>query len=323
MALFVPGEDGPAHEVRTWLRMVGGAESNVACTLARLGVRSAWVSAVGADPFGRAVVAAVAEAGVDVSGVRVDPVRPTGVYIKESDASGSRVRYYRNGSAASAMGPERVADLAVDGVRVVHLSGITAALSPSCRALVDAVLALPRTSHLVSFDVNWRPALWVGGDGGVLRALADRADIVLVGADEAKALWGTEEPEAIRALLPGPATLVVKQAERGATLVERDPATGLDRAAVFGPALRVDIVEPVGAGDAFAAGFLAATLTDASPLRRLRAGHLQAAGALRTHDDVPMPLPLDLVAHLLDADAATWATTHLTAAFDSPGVPRA
>ena len=313
MALLVPGEPGPADQVRTWVRTVGGAESNVACNLVQLGLRARWVSAVGSDPFGTAVLAAVAEAGVDVSGVTVDPVRPTGLYVKESDAGGSPVRYYRTGSAASALGPDLVDRLDLRGVRVVHTSGITAALSDSCLALMLALVAAPRPGHLLSFDLNWRPALWTGRDVGVLRELADHADLVLLGDDEADAVWGTGDPAAIRALLPGPATVVVKHGARGATLIERDPATGADRAPVFEPALRVDVVEPVGAGDAFAAGFLAATLAGETPPRRLRAGHLQAATTLRTHHDVGTPLPADLVADLLDADASTWARTHLSA----------
>src|SRR2546430_15288436 len=92
MVLFVPGEEGPADRVRTWIRTVGGAESNVACNLVSLGVPAAWVSAVGQDALGLAVVAAVAAAGVDVSGVRVDPIRPTGLYIKEAAPHGSPVR---------------------------------------------------------------------------------------------------------------------------------------------------------------------------------------------------------------------------------------
>src|SRR5688572_17413028 len=105
MAMFVPAEPGPPDQVVTWTRTVGGAESNVACHVAALGLRSAWVSAVGDDAFGKAVVSAVASFGVDVSGVAVDPDRPTGLYVKERDASGSPVRYYRRGSAASGMGP--------------------------------------------------------------------------------------------------------------------------------------------------------------------------------------------------------------------------
>jgi 2-dehydro-3-deoxygluconokinase len=304
MALFVPGEPGPVEQVRTWIRTVGGAESNVACNLAMLGLRASWVSAVGEDAFGKAVVAAVAAKGVDVSGVEVDPARPTGLYIKESSASGSPVRYYRSGSAASGMGPDLVRRLDFSGVRVVHVSGINAALSDSCLALMQALVEAPRVPRL-SFDLNWRPKLWANRDPSVLRDLANAADIVLAGDDEAELVWGTGVPGEIRKILPDPRTLVIKHGERGATLIEDDVE-------VFEPALKVDVVEPVGAGDAFAAGFLAATLAGETPGRRLRTGHLQAATTLTTHDDVGTPLPSGLVTSLLDADARTWAATHLT-----------
>jgi 2-dehydro-3-deoxygluconokinase len=203
------------------------------------------------------------------------------------------------------MDPSLVGKLQLDGVRVVHVSGINAALSDSCLALMQELFAAPRKTHKLSFDLNWRPKLWSDRDPSVLRTLANAADIVFAGDDEAELVWGTSKPSEIRSILPGPATLVVKHGERGATLIE-------DGTEVFEPALRVDVVEPVGAGDAFAAGFLAATLAGESPLRRLRNGHLQAAVALRTHDDVGTPLPASLVAGLLDADARTWADTHLT-----------
>jgi 2-dehydro-3-deoxygluconokinase len=306
MALFVPAEPGPVAEVRTWLRTVGGAESNVACNLAMLGLRSAWVSAVGADAFGEAVVAAVAAKGVDVSGVHVDPLRPTGLYVKESSASGSPVRYYRRGSAASGMGPSVVENLRLDGVRVVHATGINAALSDSCLALMHRLAEAPRTTHRLSFDLNWRPKLWLDRDPAVLRDLANAADVVFAGDDEADLVWGTSDPAKIREILPDPATLVVKHGERGATLIEDDQI-------LFVPAFTVDVVEPVGAGDAFAAGFLYATLADLTPLQRLRSGHMQAAVALLTHDDVGTPLPAEVVTGLLTADPDTWAATHLTA----------
>ncbi|WP_245574223.1 sugar kinase [Amycolatopsis nigrescens] len=309
MALFVPAEALPAHQVRTWKRTVGGAESNVACHLAGLGVRSSWVSAVGKDPFGQALLAEISAAGVDVGAVTIDPARPTGLYIKESGAQGSPVRYYRSGSAASGMGPELLARLDLSTPDVIHLSGITAALSESCLELVRAVLAAPRAG-LVSFDVNWRPALWAGRDPAVLTELADLADLVLVGDDEAEVVWGTGDPVRLRAHLPGPAALVVKHGARGATLIER--VDGRDTAPVFAPALRVDVVEPVGAGDAFAAGFLAATLRGAEPGKRLRSGHLQAASTLRTQDDVGQPLPAPVVAELLAADERDWAAARLT-----------
>jgi 2-dehydro-3-deoxygluconokinase len=305
MAVFVPSEPGPAHRVRSWNRTIGGAESNVACHLVTLGTASAWVGAVGADPFGRALDE-IAASGVDVTATYVDPRRPTGVYFKEVAAAGSPVRYYRAGSAASGMGPELLAGLDLHGVRMIHLSGITPALSPSCAELVRTVLSTPREGRLISFDVNWRPALWPGGDGTLLAELAALADIVLVGDDEAEIIWGTGDPHRLRALLPDPPTLVVKHGERGATLLEHG------RHAVFEPALRVEVVEPVGAGDAFAAGFLAATLWDAPPRLRLRQGHLQAASALLTHDDVGLPLHPVMVGELLEADDTMWAAAVLT-----------
>ncbi|GAA1339232.1 sugar kinase [Saccharothrix algeriensis] len=303
MVVLVPAEPGPVRAARTWTRAVGGAESNVAIHLARLGLRSRWVGAVGDDAFGGAVLDFVRGAGVDVSGVRVDPSRPTGLYVKEADAAGSPVRYYRRGSAASALGPDALDRVALDDVRLLHVSGITAALSDSCLDLLREALFRPRR-HLVSFDLNWRPALWPGRDPSVLLELADAADVVLAGADEAEAVWGTGDPAKLRALLPRPASLVVKQGERGATLVEGDEFT-------YQQALRVDVVEPVGAGDGFAAGYLAAHLAGLAPARRLRAGHLQAAASLLTSEDVGEPLPPEVTGPLLDADPPTWAAAHL------------
>jgi 2-dehydro-3-deoxygluconokinase len=303
MALLVPGESGPPERVRTWVRSVGGAESNVACNLVRLGVPTRWVSALGDDPFGRAVLADVASFGVDTSGVTIDPARPTGLYIKESNASGSPVRYYRAGSAASALGPMLLSTMDLAGVRLVHVSGITAALSDSCLELMRALVLAPR-EYLLSFDLNWRPALWANRQRDALRGLANAADVVFAGDDEAAAVFGTGDPMALREMLPDPAMLVIKHGARGASVIERDQP-------VFQPALRVEVVEPVGAGDAFAAGFLAATLAGDDVVRRLRAGHLQAATALRTHDDVGPPLPDGVAESLLDADAATWAAAEL------------
>ncbi|WP_082403584.1 sugar kinase [Saccharothrix sp. NRRL B-16348] len=306
MAVFTPAEAGPPEEVRAWTRGIGGAESNVACALAALGVPVGWVSAVGDDPFGRAIVAFLAGAGVDVSHVLVDPTRPTGLYLKEAGKTGSAVRYYRAGSAASALGPEVVDRLDLGAVSHVHLTGITAALSPSCSALVHALLDHPGIT--TSFDVNWRPALWGPSGPEVLRSLAAKADVVLVGDDEAEALWGVSEPLAVREVLPEPGTVVVKQGAQGATVL------AVGEAPVFEPALAVDVVEPVGAGDAFAAGFLAARLAGEPPARCLRSGHLAAAGALCTLSDVAVPLPSADVARLLVADPATWAAARVSAA---------
>ncbi|MET8308505.1 sugar kinase [Micromonospora sp. NPDC005173] len=287
---------------------VGGAESNMAGYLARLGHRATWVSRVGDDPFGRAVVRHVAAAGVRVDLVTVDPAAPTGLYVKDPGPASTAVHYYRAGSAASRLDRAVLADPRLAGVRVLHLSGITPALSASCRALVEhAVTDRPLPGALISFDVNHRARLWPADRAApVLRDLADRSDLVFVGQDEADALWGTADPASVRRLLPGPETVVVKDGAVGATALPRDADP------VFVPAPRVTVVEPVGAGDAFAAGYVAGLLRGLDPVRRLRLGHLVAAQALGSSgDNAPVP-PWAWFDRLLDAPVEAWSPLDLT-----------
>ncbi len=316
MAAMAPAPLGPLDAARRLTLDVAGAESNVACYLADHGVSARWVSALGDDPLGRMVRERVAAFGVDVSGVRFDPVRPTGLLFKDPGRDGTHVHYYRRDSAAAGLGPGLLAQDAVRTAGLLHLTGITAALSPSCHDLVRAALSGTR-ARPVSFDVNHRAALWTGAPepaADVLLSLARRADIVFVGLDEAQNLWGTAaaEPDDVRALLPQPAALIVKDGGRAATAY-----TESGRHTV--PAPRVDVVEPVGAGDAFAAGYLAATVRGDHPARALRLGHLTAASALRaTSDHGPLPSP-EAVEALLAADDVAWTA----AAFATPAVPSA
>ncbi|MFG3248676.1 sugar kinase [Streptomyces sp. NPDC048187] len=296
----------PPHALDTAdsLRLsVAGAESNVAMYLADLGLPVSWLSAVGDDALGRRVRAAVARAGVDVSGVRTDPARPTGLLLKDPGAAGTRVHYYRQGSAASALGADVLDDERIGAAALLHLTGVTPALSPSCRALVERALHTPpaRRAHTVSFDVNHRPALWPPDTApSVLRDLADRADIVFVGLDEAQELWGEHLTEAdVRRLLSGPRVLVVKDGGRGATAFT-------ERAVCTVPALATEVVEPVGAGDAFAAGFLAGLWSGTDLTRALRLGHLTAASALKVVGDHG-PLPdADTVGAMLALSEQDW-----------------
>lgn len=232
------------------------------------------------------------------------------MYVKDPGPESTAVHYYRAGSAASRMDPGALADPGLAGARVLHLSGITPVLSASCRALVEhAVADRPLAGALVSFDVNHRARLWPAEQAApVLRDLADRCDLVFVGQDEAETLWGTADPMAVRQLLPGPETVVVKDGAVGATALSRDAEP------VFVPAPRVTVVEPVGAGDAFAAGYLAGLLRDLDPVRRLRLGHLVAAQALTSSgDNAPVP-PWAWFERLLAAPADAWSPLDLTGA---------
>jgi 2-dehydro-3-deoxygluconokinase len=277
MAMVTPEAAEPLETASAFRLDIGGAESNVASHLARAGIAAAWASAVGDDALGRRLVATLRRRGVDTSLVRIDPDAPTGVYFKDP---GAGVSYYRRGSAASRLGPAFAAELPLDSVPLVHISGITAALSDSCRALLEAVLDARRSAGLpVSFDVNYRPTLWAPGVAAAeLLDLAKRCDLVFVGRDEAETLWGTATAADVRALLgPGP-RLVVKDGEVGAHCFH----PGGDD---FAPTKPVEVIEAVGAGDAFAAGFLAAELAGESPGVALERGHEFAAVVLATTAD--------------------------------------
>ncbi|MEU8629640.1 sugar kinase [Streptomyces sp. NPDC048669] len=316
MVTFLPSQPGRLADVPSFGRGIGGAESNVACALARAGHRAAWVSRVGADGFGDHLVDAISAYGVDTSAVRRDPARPTGIYFRTATdraADVHEVAYYRAGSAASAMSPANVPREALLAGRVLHLSGITAALSADCLALLRELTAPRPGRPLVSFDVNHRPGLWRGGDAtpDVLLELARGADLVFVGEDEAEEAWGiTAGAEAIREALPEPAVLVVKRGADGATVFAR-PGAGCTDVVTDVPALRVDVVAPVGAGDAFAAGFLSATLRGLPVRDRARHGHLMAAAVLTVAGDLTDPPARDRADHLAALDDAAWGRLRL------------
>ncbi|MFV0133942.1 sugar kinase [Streptomyces sp. HMX87] len=306
MVTFLPSRPGRLADVPSFDRSIGGAESNVACVLAAAGHSARWVGRVGADGFGDHLVEAIGGYGVDVSAVRRDPARPTGVYFRTAGdraTDAHEVAYYRAGSAASAMSARNLDLAAVRAGHVLHLSGITAALSAECRELMRELTARCPGRPLVSFDVNHRLGLWRDAKDGpaVLRELARGADLVFVGEDEA---WGLGGPEAVRAALPEPGVLVVKQGSTGATAFHGRQVTSV-------PSPRVDVVAAVGAGDAFAAGFLSATLRGLPVRDRLRHGHLWAAAALTVPGDLAAPPARHHADRLAALDDAAWGTLRL------------
>src|SRR5258708_24270218 len=160
MALFDPRDDGP-YEYGTRLELrIAGAESNFAIAVSRLGIGVSWISCVGCDPFGDVILTALKSVGVDISRVRRDPEAPTRVFFKSRSEGRSFNAYYRRGSAASGLSVKDVPDDALDGVRVVHQSGITTALSESSRELVrELAFRARRRGLLTTFDLNYRPRL--------------------------------------------------------------------------------------------------------------------------------------------------------------------
>ncbi|WUL62441.1 sugar kinase [Streptomyces sp. NBC_00344] len=313
MVTFLPSQPGRLADVPSFDRGIGGAESNVACALAAAGHRTRWVSRVGADGFGDHLVETVASYGVDTSAVQRDPHRPTGVYFRtadDRDTDHHEVVYYRAGSAASAMSPATMRREDLWSGRVLHLSGITAALSPGCLDLTRHLTERSDGRPYVSFDVNHRPGLWRDAAGaGVLLELARGADLVFVGEDEAEAAWGVRGAGAIREALPEPSVLVVKRGAAGVTVFSADGlAPDATDTVTTVPALLVDVVAPVGAGDAFAAGYLSAAIRGLPVRERARHGHLMAAAALTVHGDLAAPPSRTRADRLAALDDSAWET---------------
>ncbi|QIK06842.1 sugar kinase [Streptomyces sp. ID38640] len=334
MVTFLPRLPGRLADVPSFDRAIGGAESNVACTLARTGHTTRWISRVGTDGFGDHLLTAIANCGVDVAHVRRDPLRPTGVYFRTAGDRATdthEVAYYRAGSAASAMTADDLDPAALRAGRILHLSGITAALSADCLGLLRELTARRPGRPLLSFDVNYRPGLWRDpAQARVLLDLARGADLVFVGDDEARDAWGLHGPRAISRALPEPQLLVVKQGKAGATVFRRTGGPDFrrtggpdfrctgepgghhdDDTATSVPALNVDPVAATGAGDAFAAGFLSATLRGLPDRDRLRHGHLWAAAALTVPGDLATPPSRPHADRLAALDDTAWGRLHL------------
>jgi 2-dehydro-3-deoxygluconokinase len=288
MAMVTPDPPCPLDVARSLALSHGGSESNVAVWLARLGSPAAWCSRLGDDVLGHRVMAEIAAAGVGTDLVALARGARTGVYFKDPRPGATNVIYYRNGSAAAGMDERDVDRALARPPRILHLTGITPALSDSCADAVD--YAITRASELgviVSFDINYRPSLWPGATTAAtaLRRLARRCHIVFVGSDEAEVLWRVPDVRDLHSILDGARVLVVKDGSRSASSVEETRVTSV-------PALPAQVVEPVGAGDAFAAGWLHGWLRDLSPEARLRLGHLVASAALTSatdHGEFPVP----------------------------------
>ncbi|MCL2001416.1 MAG: sugar kinase [Planctomycetes bacterium] len=259
MLALVPGASGPLRYVNSFHPRIAGAESNLAIGLAKLGHSASWISRLGDDEFGHYVNNMIRAEGVDVSGVTFDPDHRTGLMFKEMSAGETKVYYYRENSAASCMTPADVRAETLVGAKILHLTGITPILSDSCAETVRHAMSLADTHSIrISIDPNIRRRLWKGRDyAPLLKELTLKSHIVLLGLDEAEAMFKTEAPEEIfDILLTGGGRAeaeAIKNGADGAWVADRNTRKRI-------PPMQCVCVEPIGAGDAFNAGFLAGLL---------------------------------------------------------------
>src|SRR5579875_2480307 len=254
MALLTAPEVGRLRDMHQLRLGAAGAESNVAIGVRRLGHPSAWIGRVGDDELGRMIVELLRREDVGVGAVRYDPGAATALMFKERRmADVVRVTYYRKGLAGS---------------RILHVTGITPALSPTARAATHHAIDLARAAGVtVSFDLNYRAALWSRAEAAAeYRELCRRSDLVFAGEDELGIIDDERDSlEVAKEIGADGPEVVVKQGSDGACAVTAD-------AVVSAPAVPVSAIDPVGAGDAFVAGYLAARLDGGGVEARLAQG---------------------------------------------------
>jgi 2-dehydro-3-deoxygluconokinase len=258
MAAFVPAGTGPLRYITDYHMRIAGAESNTAIGLAKLGHEVSWISRLGRDEFGAFICNSIRSEGVDCRHVIYDEAHRTGIMFKQISTGETSVTYYRQDSAASHMRPEDLDDSMFEGVKYLHISGITPVLSEDCYETMQRAIELAQMHQVkISFDPNIRRKLWKDHDyTGRIREIALQSQVLLMGLDEAEVLFGSKEPEVLAESIfkeAGVEVAALKNGAEGAWILNR---SGCRQIAPY----PCKCIDPVGAGDGFNAGFLAGLL---------------------------------------------------------------
>jgi 2-dehydro-3-deoxygluconokinase len=285
---------------RLYVQGYGGDTSNLAVAAARQGARAGYVTALGDDVYGRVFLDLWRQEGVDASRVTIDPAAPTGIYFVTHADGRHHFTYFRAGSAASRFAPADLPTDYVAGARVVHVSGVSLAISASaCDACYAAAHAAKEAGRLVSLDTNFRPKLWSKDRArAVILDMMGLADICLPSYDDVAELTGLADPDALvdRMLALGAKTVALKLGAAGAIV-----ATPAERHRI--PPYRVDAVDATGAGDTFGGAFLA-RLLGGDDIRA--AGRYAAVAAALSTTGFGAVAPIPRAARVKEA-LQTWA----------------
>ena len=278
-----------ADDPHTYLQGFGGDTSNMAIAAARLGARAGYVTRVGDDAFGRMFIALWASEGVATQGVAVDADAPTGVYFVTHGPGGHEFSYLRAGSAASRMSPASLPRDVIRAAKLVHVSGISQAISASaCDAALAAMDEARAAGASVMYDTNLRLKLWpLPRARAVILASLARCDFCVPSGDDARLLFGTDDADAIldACHAAGAPTVVLKRGAQGCVV-----SHGGRRAAIDGHA--VNSVDATGAGDCFDGAFAARVVAGDDPFAAARYANAAAALATTGYGAIA-PLPRD------------------------------
>ncbi|GGG03916.1 sugar kinase [Paenibacillus abyssi] len=286
MVMFVADEPGELHQIEHFSRKMAGAEANVAVGLSRLGFKVGWMSKLGRDPLGKYISSVLNSEQVNMQAVLIQDDRSTGFQLKAKAVSGGdpQVQYFRRFSAASTMSIDDFDASYYLGARHIHLTGIAPALSDSCYHMAESIMKQAGAAGIpITFDPNLRPTLWPGEEAmkkGINR-LAAQADWVLPGLSEGTFLTGFTAPSDIAAfyLDQGAKGVCIKLGPEGAYCRTREEACTV-------PGFKIaQVLDTVGAGDAFAAGFISGLLSGLSLMEAVRRGNAMGALAVTSTGD--------------------------------------
>ena len=292
---------GPLRYVNYFEKHAAGTESNVAVGAVRMGHSAGWISRLGDDEFGRYIHNFLKGEGVDVSKVVFDPGAATGLYFVQRDypvPSKSVVYYYRKGSAASRLSPKDLDLEYIASAKVFHTTGVTLALSQTCREAVDrAIEAAAKGGAEVSLDTNIRLKLWSPAEARrTLMEYIGSSNILFTDIEDSEIILGDKDPKtaAEKFLSMGPQVVVVKMGDKGAYVAN----SGGDKAMV--EAHKVPVVDVIGAGDAFDAAFLSCRLKGYDLDKSLEVANAAGALCVTVRGDVEAMPSLDDVQRFLE-----------------------
>ena len=299
--VLVATSGGPLRYSSTFERRPGGAESTVAAGVARLNHGAGWISRLGDDEFGSYILSVMRGEGVDVSAVRVTGRAQTGVFFRENRTFGqSSVYYYRQNSAFAGFTPEDLDEDYIAQARILHLTGITPGLSPSCRAAVDRAIDIAKANGVtVVFDPNYRAKVWPPAVARpILEHLMRRADHVLAGREDLTKLTGITEEKALLAYLHDLelTDVILKLGRDGALLSTSD---GVERIAGY---LVDRPIDRFGVGDSFAVGFNVGLLEGRAVADCIALGNAVAGWSIRLPGNIEALPDWEDLKHLQERD---------------------
>ncbi|MEK5382394.1 sugar kinase [Niallia sp. FSL W8-0635] len=285
MVLFTPNTLGKIRYANQYTSRIAGAETNTLIGLAKLGHQAGWISRLGRDEFGEQILNTVRGEGVDVSKVVMDDGAPTGILFKEIlNQDSVNIYYYRKDSAASKLSPNDLDKDYIANAKFLYLSGITPALSPSCRKTVFESIDMAKDNGLkIVFDPNIRRKLWKEEEARkVILEIAGKSDVILPGISECEFLFGTREyTQAVQSFHElGVETVIVKLGDKGAYYSTFDSKGYIDSYPVKA------VIDPVGAGDGFAAGVLSGFLDNLPISESVKRGCAIGAMVCSTNGDI-------------------------------------